>query len=163
MRVDSSRTVGGNVIKVHVASTSSVGRKGLEALVRASDSLALVGTSTAWETLAQDIEDSQPDVLLAQTDRHYEDSTPEWLEILEGGARRQSSSIVLLVDGPHTPDLARAFRSSLDGILPLDIAETEIVAAIKAVAAGLVVLHPAFLDLLTELRTPKPDCAGPRQ
>lgn len=142
------------MIRVHVASASSVGRKGLEALVRASDSLELAGTSTAWESLAPDIEDSHPDVVLAQTDRHYEDSPPEWLEILAGRARLQSPAIVLLAEGTHPPDLAGALRSGIGALLPLDATENEIIATIEAVASGLVVLHPIFLDLLPELQTP---------
>jgi DNA-binding NarL/FixJ family response regulator len=53
--------------------------------------------------------------------------------------------IVLAVD-PQPAWLGEALRAGVRGVLPRDAAIAEIVAAIEAAAAGLVVLHPEAVD-----------------
>jgi len=65
---------------------------------------------------------------------------------------------VLLVDGEIeadgapvvqlTDDAASALRSGARGLLPADASEAEVIGAVEAVAAGLVAIHPRFMDVL---------------
>jgi NarL family two-component system response regulator YdfI len=52
-------------------------------------------------------------------------------------------SVVLLGGEPAAGGVARLLRAGVHGILPRDPSEREILAAIEAVAAGLLVLHPS--------------------
>jgi DNA-binding NarL/FixJ family response regulator len=56
---------------------------------------------------------------------------------------------ILLTDEPTA-----ALRSGVHGLLPREATESEIAAAISAVAAGLVAVHPQFLDAVAMRGTP---------
>jgi NarL family two-component system response regulator YdfI len=55
----------------------------------------------------------------------------------------------VLASDPEPPWMGEALRSGVRGILPRDLATTEILAAIEAAAAGLVVLHPHAVEVAT--------------
>lgn len=52
-------------------------------------------------------------------------------------------AVLLLGGGPAATGVARLLRAGVRGILPHDPSEREVLAAIEAVAAGLLVLHPS--------------------
>ena len=130
--------------RVLVAAASPVVRAGLETLVRASPSLLLVGASPGGTALAQQMEDLQPDVVLLTLDSNDESS----LELLMLGTDPNAPAVVLVLDEPNRARTAEALRSGARAILPREAAATEIIAAVEAAAAGLVVLHPDAVDPL---------------
>lgn len=73
------------------------------------------------------VTDQEPDVVV--TDR------PEIPEV--------AAAAILLSDSPRLEDIHPPIR----GVLPRDVAPAELIAATHAVAAGLVVLHPAALAM----------------
>jgi len=142
------------VIRVLVASASAVGRKGLESLVSASESLEVVGTSIGPGALARDTDDFHPDVVVLQTALPYERVAAELAEIddrAEGGKR---PAFVILAEGPQAVDLGRVFNAGIAAVLPPEATATEIIAAIEGAAAGLFVLHPDFVDALSGSSVP---------
>ena len=139
--------------RVLIASASPVGRKGLEALVEAANTLELAGSSIGPGALARDVAGFQPDVVVLQTALSFRELAAELAEIGGDGAASRGPAMVVLAEGPHASDFARAFRSGIAALLPLEATAAEIVAAIEAAAAGLFVLHPAFVDAVSEIQS----------
>lgn len=107
------------MIRVLIAAGSPVARAGLESLVRANPSMTVVADA------------GEADVLLAHNEAP-----------LNPGGRLP---VVLLSGAAWTSE---ALRSGIHAILPAAAAPHEIVAAVEAVAAGLVVMAPASADVL---------------
>lgn len=129
--------------RVLVAATSVVTRAGLEAVVATNPALTVVGRSMGLTTLTQQIETLQPDVVLLELEGN---DVPETLFALD--AELHNVAVVVLVEDPQGHQLAEVLRSGIQGILSVEATAEEIVAAVEAVAAGLVVLHPDLIDSL---------------
>lgn len=128
-----------NTIKVFVCAEAGDELAKLEETVRSAPSLALVGSNLGMAGLDDEIALTEPDVLLAHVvfdeaaDRHW----PE--------AGEQILKAVLLVPEPGFAEALTAMRgdeSSIRAVLPDFASDAEIAAAIEAVAAGLLVVHP---------------------
>lgn len=139
------------MIRVLVAATSAVVRAGLEALVTANPALAVVGSSSGIDTLVQDVETLQPDAVLVDLEGEDE---PALLGVL--GTGPQAPAILVLSDDPQGEWASEALRSGVRAILPREATAAEIVAAVEAVAAGLIVLHPDAIDILLSALPPVP-------
>jgi DNA-binding NarL/FixJ family response regulator len=113
--------------------------------------------------LAQDIESLQPDVILLEQDRQDDDLLPVLRAL---GPSAHGAPIVLLADDPQRgPPLGRssasgvpsaawateALRAGVRALVPRSATGGEIIGAVTAAAAGLVVLHPDALDALLPL------------
>ncbi len=110
------------MIKVRVAARSPVVQAGLEAMLRGA------GGSGADDSNGFEIVYSaaEADVLIA-----------------EGEAPPEGPPVILLTDQPGA-----SLRSGIRGLLPTQVTDGELAAAVEAVAAGLVIVHPQFLDAL---------------
>lgn len=144
--------------RVLVAAISEVVRIGLESIVAASPVLSLVGSSVGVDTLAQQVENLQPDVVLLELELQTDEPVPALLAL---GAGLHAFAVVLLADDLHGPWAVEVLRSGVRAILPRDATAGEIVAAIEAVAAGLVALHPAAVDILMPVILPSAERALP--
>lgn len=128
------------MIRVLIAAPSAIIRAGLEALVRSSSALELVGSEPGLASLQQLVEREQPDVVLADVEYPQEEGPqPELLA---------AAAVVLLVSNPPGPWTVEALRSGVRAVLPRDVSANEMIAAIEAAAAGLTVLHPGDLQAL---------------
>jgi DNA-binding NarL/FixJ family response regulator len=120
------------VIRTVVSASSALARAGLAAVVRGDSRLALVGELSPHE-LQRNVAVFDPDVVLEQRDG-------------PGDPTRVPS--VALVDDPREAWSADAFGGDERGpraVLSRDASPEEIVAAIVAVAAGLVAVQPRAL------------------
>jgi DNA-binding NarL/FixJ family response regulator len=134
-----------------VAAASSVVRAGLETIVSAGPGLEVVGSAAGTAGLAEQIETTHPDVVLVELERGSETPAPA----LPVGSRSDPPALVLLADDPESLDVAEALRLGARAVLPRQAQPDEIVAAVGAAAAGLLVLHPESVDaLLPVLSTP---------
>ncbi len=131
-------------MRVLVAAASVVVRAGLEALVTASPALTVVGSS-GIATLAQQVENLQPDVVLLELPF---DDEPASEKLFASSPEALEPAIVVLIDDLNSPWIGETLRSGVRAILPQEATAEEIVAAVKAAAAGLVVLHPDLLDVI---------------
>jgi len=120
---------------VLLAAASAVRRAGLETLVKNSPALKLVGSLQGIRTIAQRVVELQPDVVLL--DLEPENSGFSALPAIGGGL-----AMVALVDEPQPGWTAQALRSGVKAILPRDAGMDEILPAIQAAYAGLVLLDP---------------------
>ena len=129
--------------RVLVASASPIVRAGLRSVISASSALEVAGVSHGPTDMAQQIEELHPDVVLLEP---AEDDPAEALLAL--GEDTHHSAIVVLSDGWSNYLTPEALSSGVRAVLPREASAEEIVAAIEAVAAGLVVLRPDSVDSL---------------
>jgi len=111
----------------------------------------LIGSFSVDKACAE-CDDLQPDVLLLDLGSPADESISIVLELLREPVR---STLVILADD-QTISAADALRSGVHAILPREVKPEEIVAAIEASVAGLVVIHPDALDSLLPTDTEKP-------
>jgi len=139
------------MIRVLIKASSRLARAGLESLLNSHPALRLV------EDLAENARgvesESAPDVLLVEANTLADPAAREAIDWAgEGG------SVVLLVRNPALEPVAEALRSGVKAVLPSIMDEAEIVAAIEAAAAGLVVLDAAGVERF--LNAPGPASRG---
>jgi NarL family two-component system response regulator YdfI len=129
-------------IRVLVCANTADELADLESVIRESDSLQLAGSSFERDRLDELIESFRPDVLLQQGS--LDDDSED---IFVPDSPVASPVRVLLVSDSELSDALAAMRSSdipVRALLPRSSFDSEICAAIEAVAEGLLVLHPDF-------------------
>lgn len=134
-------------VRVLVAAASPVVRAGLEAVVASSPALAVVGSAPGTAALTRHVDATHPDVVLLELERHGDDPSPA----LHGLTGASAPPVVVLADDPRGAWAADALRNGVRAVLPREASAAEIVAAVEAAAAGLVVLHPEAVDSLLPL------------
>jgi NarL family two-component system response regulator YdfI len=120
------------VTRVLIAAQSSIVRAGLEAILRESPDLTVVGTLGGLTAVALQVAELHPDVvLIAEGNAHDAVPVPLLPDV---------PAIVLLADDPEGVAGAAALRAGSRAVLPRDAQPHQIVAAVQAVASGLTVL-----------------------
>lgn len=132
--------------RVFIAADSPVVRAGLEALVRASPDLEVVGRSHGLVLLEQDVEDAQSDVVLLELELNNDDPLPDAVRALAEGPH--ACAIVVLANKVHGAWTAEALRLGVRAVLPWEVTGEEIAAAVQAAAVGLVALHRDAIEPL---------------
>ena len=120
--------------RVLVVAPSPIARAGLESMLRGAGAIEVVGSVAAWS----DHSGEDPDVIVADWENADEPAGDL--------AAAPPAALVVLADEPGLPGIAEALRSGARAVLPKQSGVTQIVAAIEAAAAGLVVLQPSDLD-----------------
>lgn len=142
--------------RVLIVAPSAVIRAGLESLLGSSPRLVLAGSVPNMDA-AFDAPDA--DVLLLDLDRG---------RLPFDAAGEGFPPTVLLVGDRDIGEAIDAIRSGVRAVLPREVSGDEIVAAIDAVAAGLIVVHPALSGVLeahgeTERSEPAGESLTPRE
>jgi len=104
-------------------------------MVRLHERFTVVGDASRNGDAAFALREHRPDVVIADADArrpHLADAPP----------------IVLLADDLSRAELRRELHNGVRAVLPRDATDTELAAAIEAVAAGLTVLSPEDMDAL---------------
>jgi DNA-binding NarL/FixJ family response regulator len=130
------------VIRVFIVAASPLARAGLQNLLAARD-VEVVGSSATMETLAEMLADAAPDVVLI--DSSGEPFEPMLGSILASGLA-SDVNVVILGEGMTPAASADALRAGIRAALPGDISPDQLVAALQAVASGLIALHPANMN-----------------
>jgi DNA-binding NarL/FixJ family response regulator len=133
--------------RVLIAAASAVVRAGLETLLKASPALEVVGSAAGMGALAGQIESVQPDVILLEMERGRDIA----LQSVAAAA-----PVVLLADETDGVDVEHALRLGVRAVLAREADAEEIVAAVQAAAAGLVVLPPGSVDGLLPILSSAP-------
>lgn len=134
------------MIRVLVRASSPIAKAGLESLLRGNPSLRLAADSSP-EAGGNGAE-SPSDVLLAEAATLADPAARKAMEWAVAGG-----PVVLLVRDPAAEAVSEALRAGVKAVLPSGLTGAEIVAAIEAAAAGLVVLDDAGIETL--LRAPR--------
>ncbi len=121
---------------VLIVAPTAIARAKLAAVVGASKTLYPV-VGAADLSLPEHVEAAQYDVLLVDLGS---ERAAAWLRNL--GAEPVPPAIVLLTEEARRPLGAAALRAGVRAVLPRHASGEEIIAAIEAAAAGLIVIHP---------------------
>lgn len=141
------------MITVLVAARWAAARARLEALVAGSRAVRLIAAPPGMP-LGEQVRTLGPDVVLVDLDGERIDTALHGLSAARAG-------VIVLDDDPRRVLVDEpAVRGLLRGVLPRDAGE--ILAAVLAVAAGLVALHPEALDALRR-RGPARAASDPAQ
>jgi two-component system, NarL family, response regulator YdfI len=154
------------VIRVLIFAASPSGRADLERLAASRD-VRIVARTSDIEGLPDLFADTEPDVVLVDISDEAPDDTLE--AVLDSGLVSDAAVVAILDNESITAKSAEALRKGVRAVLPSDITSDQLVAALRAAAAGLVVLHPIevtatfstqasssqALDDLTEPLTPR--------
>ncbi|MEH1915805.1 response regulator transcription factor [Nostoc sp.] len=135
------------MIRVMVVATSPVVRAGLSTVVTTNPRLTVVGSASDLDVLAKEVGQLQPDVVLVDLSGNFQQAV--WEKLLVIQEQQYPLGIIVIVEELDSIDLETALRSGIRGILPSTSTESEIVAAVEAIASGLLVLHPDAVELLS--------------
>lgn len=130
------------MIRVFIVAASPLARAGLVNLLAARD-VEVVGSTATIEILADQLSDTAPDVVLI-------DSSGEPVETMMGSilasGLASEVAVALLADGLTPAASTDALRAGIRAALPGDISPEQLVAALQAVASGLLILHPSHAE-----------------
>jgi two-component system, NarL family, response regulator YdfI len=137
------------VIRVLIGAGSEVARAGLASLLAKGPRFQVVGTFSIDDALTR-VEDLQPEIVLLDLDSPSDES---FSAAIQSGGALVNSSVMILTEDPESLAVDVS-GSGLRAILPRYATPEEIIAAIQAVATGLVALHPDVFDfLLSRIRS----------
>src|SRR5215510_11952114 len=135
-------------MRVLIGASSEVVRAGLESLLATVPTFQVVGSFPIATALAQ-FENLQPDIMLLDLESPVDEAMSQ---AIESGSMVRNSALVILIDDPEF-SVANALHSGVRAVMPRAATAEEIVAAIQASVAGLVVLHP---DTFHSVLSPMP-------
>lgn len=134
--------------RVFVVAASPVVRAGLSAVVTTSSKLTVVGSASDLDAFTREFEQLQPDIVLLDVSGNFQELV--W-ELLSSQQQQDPVAMIVLAD-VDSIDFEAALRAGVRGILPTTSTESEIVAAVEAIALGLVVLHSDTIESLLPLK-----------
>jgi NarL family two-component system response regulator YdfI len=132
------------VIRAFIVAASSLVRTGLQSLFGGRE-VEVVGSTADLESLTSQWMDVQADVILVEASGEQFETM---MDALAASQLASEAAIVVLTDHREPKLLAEALRGGVRAVLPSDIAGEQLVTALEAAAAGLIVVHPAEVDLM---------------
>ena len=132
------------MIRAFIVASSSLVRTGLQSLLGGRKA-EVVGSVADFESLAGQWMDLQADVILVEASGEQFETV---MDALAASQLASEAAIVVLTDHREPKLLAETLRAGVRAVLPSDIAPEQLVAALEAAAAGLIVVHPAEVDLM---------------
>jgi DNA-binding NarL/FixJ family response regulator len=136
------------VIRVFIVAPSSVARAGLRSML-ADAGFEAIGSTPDLASLDEALLESELDILLVDG---LHDAGVGGRGGLALADVAEQAAVVLLADQPDQAQVGQAFRNGVRAVLPREISTPQLQAALQAVAAGLLVVHPA--EVSTLLPTP---------
>jgi NarL family two-component system response regulator YdfI len=138
------------VIRVFLIAASPLARSALQSRLKAQGA-KIVGSAASIDALGGDLSDSQADVLLVDA----ASEPPEHIiESIADSDLAAEIPTVVLVDATSAETSAQVLHAGIRSLLPSDVSTDQLIAALQAAAAGLVVLHPA--EIPSSLSTAAP-------
>jgi two-component system, NarL family, response regulator YdfI len=136
------------VIRVFIVAGSALIRSGLESLL-ADSGVDIVGSSADLESLAVQLDDLGPDVLLVEDSAHEQ----EWLldELVTKEILREYP-VVILTQKTSPVWTSEALHAGARAVLLNEVGAGQLRAALEAAAAGLIVVQPSEASALLPSR-----------
>jgi DNA-binding NarL/FixJ family response regulator len=128
-------------MRVFVIAEAPLARAGMEELLRRRK-VRLAGSAARLGTAEPQIAASGADVLLLEADGEELERIAK--EVSDAGIAAEIP-VVILASDMRAAEAAAALRAGVRGVLPAETAPEQLVAALEAAAAGLLVLHPEDL------------------
>jgi NarL family two-component system response regulator YdfI len=132
------------VIRVFIVAASPLARAGLQSLLGTRD-VEVVGSVPDFESLADQISDVEADIVVVEASGEQIEAV---MDSLAASQLASEAPIVVLSDHSEPRWFAEALRAGVRAVLPSDIPPGQLVVALEAAAAGLVVMHPAEVDAM---------------
>ncbi len=127
------------MIRVLIVASSPLARAGLENLLAARE-VRVVASGGTIEAVAEMLSDAAPDVVLVDSSGEPPEAI---LETILASGLASDVNVALLGDAMTPAASAEALRAGIRAALPRDISPEQLVAALEALASGLIVLHPS--------------------
>jgi two-component system, NarL family, response regulator YdfI len=134
------------VIRLALAAPSAMLLAGLESLLARDGAFTIVESTTQLDELGEMLDTAEIDAVVVVVDDPVNFHLPGASS--PDGEGRPAAAIILLLDSSDLASLGDWLRRGARGVLPRDAEPREIIAAIEAVAAGLVVLPASELAAL---------------
>jgi DNA-binding NarL/FixJ family response regulator len=134
-------------ISVQIIATTPAMRSGLAALIDTDDRFRVSGVSRNATEAVNQIEatpGSAPDIIIAVLD---DGSTPEFDEFMKTREAPFNPAVVALIPDWQSQSVISLLRSGASSLLPITATGDEIIAALEAAFAGLVVFHRDMLEV----------------
>lgn len=130
------------MIRVFIIAGSLLTRSGLENLLRAR-AVKVAGSAANLESADSLLSDAEADAVLIDATGEQ----PEQLvqTVAESGLPSELA-VILLADHLPRASSAAALRAGVRAVLPSDVSQDQLVAALQAAASGLVVVHSADVE-----------------
>ena len=138
------------MIRAFIVAASPLVRAGLENIL-AAQGVEVAGAVSSVELLADHLLEVDADVVVVDASGEHFEAILESIDHLE---LTSEAAVVLLVDHPAPGWLAEAVRAGIGAILPTGTAPEQLVAAMRAAASGLVVMHRGEIDSTFPAATP---------
>jgi two-component system, NarL family, response regulator YdfI len=151
------------MIRVLVVATTAVARAGLSAALSIDPAIEVVGTAANLDLLITEVEICQPDAILLDLGDSPQTAAWEKLHLFQA-TQVPSGLPIALYDWDD--DLSGAIGAGVRGILPDTSTESELCAAMVAIAKGWLVLPPTAIELFDRREkstTPAPQILTPRE
>jgi two-component system, NarL family, response regulator YdfI len=132
------------VIRVLIVAASPLGRAGLQSMA-AAPGVEVVGSVPTIESLASLWHGLEPGLVLVDASG---DQFASVMDSLAASDLAFEAGIVVITDPPVTRWFSESLRANIRAVLPSDISPDQLVAALQAAAAGLIVIHPAEVAAL---------------
>ena len=132
------------MIRVFIVAASPLARAGLHSLLAHRD-VEVVGNVANLESLAGQWPDVEADVVVVEASG---DQFEVVMDSLAASQLASEATIVFLSDHSEPRWFAEALRAGVRVVLPSDIPPDQLVAALEAAAAGLIVLHPVEVEAM---------------
>ena len=129
------------MIRVAIVAALPQSRASLQSLLRARK-VEVVGSAPNLESLWDQPPEVAVDIILIEVCGDFE----ETINSLNQSQLSSEAAAVVLTDRSDPRRVAEALRAGVRAILPADLPADQIVPALEAAAAGLIVLHPAEVD-----------------
>jgi len=138
------------VIRVFIVAASPLIRAGLQSML-VDSRVDISGSAADFETISGHLVDVEPDVVLVEM---AADAHEELLNALEDIEIAREYAVVVLSEQPRADWLSKALRAGVRAVLPREVTPEQLRAALEAVAAGLVVVHPSEVNAVLPAPAP---------
>jgi two-component system, NarL family, response regulator YdfI len=132
------------VIRVFIVAASPLIRAGLQSML-ADRRVDVVGNAAELESISGQLVDLEPDVVLVEVS---EDAQEDLLSALEDSEIAREYAVAVLSEPQKADWLLKALHVGVRAVLPGDATPEQLGAALEAVAAGLVVVHPSEVKVV---------------
>ena len=130
------------MIRTFIVAASPLVRAGLENIL-AAQRVEVVGAVSSLELLADRLAEGEADVVLVDASGDQFETVLGSIDQLELGSE---VAVVLLADRPAPGWVAEAVRAGIGAILPTGASPEQLVVAMQAAVAGLIVMHRGEAD-----------------
>ena len=139
------------MIRLHIVAASSLVRSGLENLL-AGRGVSILGSTSSLAALAGQI--LEADAVLLDASGGQPETV---LQELASSNLTSETTVLVLLDHAPPGFLAEALRAGVRAVLPTQVTRDQLLAALNAAMAGLVITHPSELPAWI----PEPSFASP--